>query len=176
VVNWLKGDMTLVQKDGTTVTRRSMNARPGILGKAIKISLGRREDIFKDKGRRGVIMSAVRRGDIVIIGKMGAIKITRERDTCKTGEETVALKNMQGCGKMVVTCESMVVSKRGQTVGTMSTMVMTGAEALGAEEVPVVTVLAVLHRSNVGVLDKDGILDLEMEQTLWREQPTMTDR
>ena len=77
---------------------------------------------------------------------------------------------------MVVTCESMVVSKRGQTVGTMSTMVMTGAEALGAEEVPVVTVLAVLHRSNVGVLDKDGILDLEMEQTLGREQPTMTDR
>lgn len=168
MVNWLKGDMTLVLEDGTTVTRRSMNARPGILG--------RREDIFKDKGKRGVIMSTVRRGDIVIIGKMGAIKITRERDTCKTGEETVALKNMQGCGKMVVTYESMVVSKRGQTVGTMSTMVMTGAEALGAEEVPVVTVLAVLHRSNVGVLDKDGILDLEMEQTLGREQPTMTDR
>ena len=67
----------------------------------------------------------------------------------------------------------MVVSMKGQTVGIMSTLVMTGAEALGAGEAPVVTASAVL--SNAGVLDKGGTLDMGTEQTLGREQPMRTD-
>ena len=67
----------------------------------------------------------------------------------------------------------MVVSVKGQTVGTM---VMTGAEALGAGEAPVVTASALLHRNNNGVLDKSGILDMGTEQTLGREQPMRTDQ
>ena len=69
----------------------------------------------------------------------------------------------------------MVVSMKGQTVGIMSTLVMTGAEAHGAGEAPVVTASAVLHRSKAGVLDKGGTLDMGTAQTLGREQPMRTD-
>ena len=41
-------------------------------------------------------MNVVQRGVIVIIGKRGVIKVIREMDTSRTGEETMALKIQQG--------------------------------------------------------------------------------
>ena len=66
-----------------------------ILWKNIMVNHGRRGAIIKDKGERR-IMNVVQRGVIVIIGKRGVIKVIREMDTSRTGEETMALKIQQG--------------------------------------------------------------------------------
>ena len=100
-VNWLKGGKTLVQEEGIIVTMRHIMS-PVILGKVIKVSHGSRGAIIKDKRRRGVIMTIMQRRGIVIIGKRGVIKVVM-RDTSRTGEETVALKNQRGCGKTAET-------------------------------------------------------------------------
>ena len=101
-VNWLKGGKTLVQEEGILVTMRHI-MRPVVLGKVIKVSHGRRKEaIIKDKRRREIIMTIMQRGGTVIIGKRGVIKVVM-RDTSRTGEEPVALKNQRGCGKTAET-------------------------------------------------------------------------
>ena len=63
----------------------------------------------------------------------------------------------------------MAVFMEDQTIGTTGTISITGVADPGVGEALVVTALAVMHRSNAGVLDKDGILGIEIEQTIGRE-------
>ena len=91
----------MVQEEGIMGTMRHI-MRPVVLGKVMKVSHGRRGAIIKDKRRRGVIMTIMQRRGIVITGKRGVIKVVM-RDTSRTGEETVAMKNPRGCGKTAET-------------------------------------------------------------------------
>ena len=79
IVNWLMGNMTLVQEGSIIFTRGVMRhiMKTSILWKVITVSHGRRGAIMKDKGGKG-IMNVVQREDIMIIGKRGVIKVIRE--------------------------------------------------------------------------------------------------
>ena len=70
----------------------------------------------------------------------------------------------------------MAVFMEDQTIGTTGTMLITGVADPGVGEAAVVTALAVMHRSNAGVLDMGGLLGLEMEQIIGRETLMRIDR
>ena len=70
----------------------------------------------------------------------------------------------------------MAVFMEDQTIGTMGTRLITGVADPGVEEALVATAVAVLHRSNAGVLDMGGLLGIEMEQIIGRETLMRIDR